>query len=201
MVNLKSHLKISLNVFVIITVASVLYYIFQMNHNIGNNLSTIGLKQMRLFAKDNRLETYNVWFIFTKVWERSPLTSKFGSLLINLLNVTSVPLHLHLLVDDASKIIARKKLKSAMWKMRKNITYSFYDVEQAAEVVEDIVNVMTPHFSSKPGTYYSDALFYLSLGMHRIAPEKQEKAVMLDCDVYFKQDIALLFEEFKRSNI
>lgn len=48
------------------------------------------------------------------------------------------------------------------------------------------------------GTYYSDALFYISLGLYRIAPVSQARAVLLDCDLYFKQDIKLLFEEFDR---
>lgn len=48
------------------------------------------------------------------------------------------------------------------------------------------------------GTYYSDALFYISLGLYRIAPESQGRAVLLDCDLYFQQDIKLLFEEFDR---
>lgn len=46
------------------------------------------------------------------------------------------------------------------------------------------------------GTYYSDALFYLSLGLHRIATKKQTKAIMLDCDVQFVQDVFLLYKEF-----
>lgn len=54
------------------------------------------------------------------------------------------------------------------------------------------------YFLNVLGTYYSDALFYLSLGLYKIAPANQDKAVMLDCDLYFKKDIALLFDEFKK---
>lgn len=85
-----------------------------------------------------------------------------------------------------------------MQKTNKTVLYTLYDVKEAARLIKDIVDVMTPHFSSKPGTYYSDALFYLSLGMTRIAPINQKKAVMLDCDLYFKEDIALLFKEFEK---
>lgn len=48
------------------------------------------------------------------------------------------------------------------------------------------------------GTYYSDALFYLSLGLHKIAGKDQLRAVMLDCDVQFAKDILLLYKEFDR---
>lgn len=55
---------------------------------------------------------------------------------------------------------------------------------------------MSPHFSSKPGTYYSDALFFLSLGLHRIAPSDQKFAAMFDADTKFRRDVKDLFEEF-----
>lgn len=55
---------------------------------------------------------------------------------------------------------------------------------------------MSPHFSSKPGTYYSDALFFISLGLHRIAPNHQRFAVMFDADTKFRKDVKDLFEEF-----
>jgi len=57
---------------------------------------------------------------------------------------------------------------------------------------------MSPHFSSKPGTYYSDALFFISLGLHRIAPNYQRLAVMFDADTKFRTDVKDLFEEFNK---
>lgn len=217
MSNLNTYLKISLNLFLIFSITTVLYYTFQTNSSITKHLSTSGVKLVRFPARENETQTYNVWFIFTKVSERSPLTLRFKALLTNMLDLSSVPLHLHLFVDAASKGIARRKVLNAMERSNKTVLYSFYDVEEAAKIIEDIVNVMMPHFSSKPGvcfrkiafktvlnvdsvlgTYYSDALFYLSLGMHRIAPKEQAKAVMLDCDLYFKRDIALLFKEFEK---
>ena len=72
----------------------------------------------------------------------------------------------------------------------------FYDVRKLASQVEDIVSVMSPFFSSKPGTYYSDALFFLSLGLHRIAPLAQNVAVMFDADTKFRTDVKEIFKEF-----
>lgn len=73
----------------------------------------------------------------------------------------------------------------------------YYDVHELASQLKDIVSVMSPHFSSKPGTYYSDALFFLSLGLHRIAPAEQSLAAMFDADTKFCKDIKELFEEFE----
>lgn len=71
-------------------------------------------------------------------------------------------------------------------------------MHELASQLEDIVSVMSPHFSSKPGTYYSDALFFLSLGLHRIAPAEQSLAAMFDADTKFREDIKELFGEFDR---
>ena len=72
----------------------------------------------------------------------------------------------------------------------------YYNVHKSAKELEDIVTVMSPRFSSKPGTYYSDALFFLSLGLHKIASEDQDLAVMIDADTKFRKDIKELFKEF-----
>lgn len=74
----------------------------------------------------------------------------------------------------------------------------YYDVNKLARELEDIVSVMSDHFSSKPGTYYSDALFFLSLGLHRFAPINQNYAVMFDADTKFRRDVKELFQEFDK---
>lgn len=55
----------------------------------------------------------------------------------------------------------------------------------------------TPHLIPVPGSYYSDALFYLSLGLHRIADPKMRRGILLDCDVVFRADAKLLFDQFR----
>ncbi|CAH0556634.1 unnamed protein product [Brassicogethes aeneus] len=141
-------------------------------------------------------EEHNVWLIFTKVDRKSPLRTKFRKLIINMLNVSSVPLKFNIITDLSSKEIAEQEISDIILNTNKLLPYSIYDFDLCAIKIKNIVDVMTPHFSSRPGSYYSSALFYLSLGLHRIAPENQEKAIMLDCDLYFKDDVALLFKEF-----
>ncbi|XP_057663450.1 xyloside xylosyltransferase 1 isoform X1 [Diorhabda carinulata] len=138
---------------------------------------------------------YNIWIIFTKVTNVSTLSYKFRDLIHNLLNVSSVPLKFNIIVDEVSQVIAENQIADVLYG-NKTLVYSFYDIEESANKIQDIVKVMTPHFSSKPGTYYSDALFYISLGLYRIAPLSQQYAILLDCDLFFKKDISLLFNEF-----
>lgn len=142
-------------------------------------------------------EDYHVWLIFTKVTRVSPLKQKFIDLIRNVLNVTTVPLNFNIIVDNNSKIIAQNELEKQLQKVPKLIhTYKFYDVIECGKSIKDIVTVMT-NFFSRPGSYYSDTSFYISLGLHRIAPLEQKHAILLDCDIYFKKDISVLFDQFK----
>lgn len=98
-------------------------------------------------------DDYNVWLIFTKVIDKSPLMYNFKNLITNLLNVSSIPLHFNIFVDSTSESLAKKILIEA------NTTdarykYSFYDVTVSAKLIEDIVHIMTPHFSSRPGNKF-----------------------------------------------
>lgn len=75
---------------------------------------------------------------------------------------------------------------------------SFYNIENITERLSELITTMQPYFTSTPGTYYSDALFFISLGLHLIAPISQEQAIILDVDTKLKADIALLNKEFDK---
>ncbi|XP_017882690.1 xyloside xylosyltransferase 1 [Ceratina calcarata] len=140
---------------------------------------------------------YNVWCIFTKVASNSPMRRKFAIFAESLLRLSTVDIAFHVITDDDSKTVAEKALGNVLSSTGKFMKVEYYDVHKLASQLEDIVSAMSPHFSSKPGTYYSDALFFLSLGLHRIAPAEQALAAMFDADTKFRKDIKLLFEEFK----
>ncbi|KAL3281059.1 hypothetical protein HHI36_004283 [Cryptolaemus montrouzieri] len=113
------------------------------------------------------------------------------------MNVSSVPLSFNIIVDETSRSLAEDIIVKQMEKFNKSIIFNFYDIDYCAKLVDDIVGVMSKFFS-KPGSYYSDVLFFISLGLHRIAPKTQKRAILLDCDLYFKEDVALIFDEFKK---
>ncbi|MCJ8737978.1 hypothetical protein PDJAM_G00030230 [Pangasius djambal] len=46
----------------------------------------------------------------------------------------------------------------------------FHDVNSLTEKLFPIVEAMQKHFSAGSGAYYSDAIFFLSVAMHRIMP-------------------------------
>lgn len=141
-------------------------------------------------------EYYNVWCIFAKVTTNSPMRRKFKIFTESLLRLASVDIAFHVISDSDSRSIAENVIQSIMMMTGKVMKVQYYDVHRLASQLEDIVSVMSPHFSSKPGTYYSDALFFLSLGLHRIAPTEQNIAAMFDVDTKFRKDVKELFKEF-----
>ncbi|KAM0726420.1 Xyloside xylosyltransferase 1 [Formica fusca] len=179
------------------------------NASLGNLTTTLMIANYSIeIVQDNYLSStastlphdwtdyYNIWCIFTKVASNSPMRRKFQIFVDSLLRLTSVNIAFHVISDDESQSIAQIVIQDVKVNTGKFIKVFYYDVHKLATQLEDIVSVMSPHFSSKPGTYYSDALFFLSLGMHKIAPSHQKLAAMFDADTKFRKDVKDLFEEF-----
>lgn len=186
-------------IFAIIVVINILYN----QHNMKKLIPQVAkifyedtMPHQNISIVDQEASEYNIWLIFTKVIDKSPLMYNFNRLINNLMNVSSLPLNFHVIIDNGSKPLAEAVFSEFKenWRL---LSVNYYHIEHCASKISDIIQAMMPHFSSKPGTYYSDALFYVSLGLFRFAPESQKQAVLLDCDLYFKEDIALLFQQFK----
>lgn len=52
----------------------------------------------------------------------------------------------------------------------------FHDVVALTQKLFPIVEAMQKHFSAGSGAYYSDAIFFLSVAMHRIMPGSKKNA-------------------------
>lgn len=211
--------KILLNIFVF-SVLLILFYLYQINYtkqatiiisssnsstikeDIGNALQSYEFKfQGKEFSGmvlDNQTQDeYNIWCIFTKVSSNIQMKHKFRRFFMSLLQHSSVLISLHLIIDGPSKIHAKEVLSSIRTHINKTFEENYYEVNDLAVKLQDIVSSMQPYFSSQPGSYYSDALFYLSLGLHRVASE-QKTAIMFDADTKVLTDVSLLFKEFKK---
>lgn len=146
--------KIFLRIIILIILTLILYYIL---------LSTSVFENARYFRfyenvwDKTTVETtlknkvLNVWCIFTKVTKNTPFQYKFQNLVSSLIKQTSNPLSLHIISDEVSLKIATEILDQAVNRSTISLTYSFYDVSQSAENMSDIVETMTPYFSSQPG--------------------------------------------------
>ncbi|XP_009959844.1 PREDICTED: xyloside xylosyltransferase 1 [Leptosomus discolor] len=71
-----------------------------------------------------------------------------------------------------------------------------HDVNELTEKLFPIVEAMQKHFSAGSGTYYSDAIFFLSVAMHRIMPKEITQIIQVDLDLKYKTNIRDLFDEF-----
>lgn len=163
--------------------------------SVQNSLINLSLEVTTL--SDNAFD-FNVWFIFTKVrYRNSPLKYKFRTLINSILKYSSSVLNFHIICDDSSKQIAQQLIVQAVSYTGKRIEVFFYDVKSVTKELSDITETMRPHFSSQPGAYYSDALFFISIGLYKIAPLSQTLSVMIDVDTKLTTDIVLLFNEFK----
>ncbi|XP_054014087.1 xyloside xylosyltransferase 1-like [Hylaeus anthracinus] len=193
----------------ILTVILVLFYCYQTSNgilwsarttsgreNVSSTESSFGADTISAILLTNDKIYYNVWCIFTKVASNSPMKRKFEIFTESLLRLSSVDIAFHVITDNDSRNIAEQILNGVLFSTGKFMKIQYYDVHDLASQLEDIVSVMSPHFSSKPGTYYSDALFFLSLGLHRVAPVEQSLAAMFDADTKFRRDIKDLFKEF-----
>lgn len=70
------------------------------------------------------------------------------------------------------------------------------DVDKLAKDLDKVVKPMQKHFSSQRG-YYSHALFFLSIAIHRVLPKSMHRVIMLDADLKFMEDIRELYNRFE----
>lgn len=171
MTKLKNHLYIHLFLCTVLLCALYFAYVITTLGNVPGNLKytinyttivqpKVDLPQFVPNVRDT-LEEYNIWLIFTKVTNKSSLTFKFSNLIINLLNVSSVPLEFNVIVDEQSRVIAENKFYQLQQKTNKALQFKFYDVANCTSQIVDIVASMAPYFSSKPGEFCSCLVFML----------------------------------------
>lgn len=151
---IKLRVILVLNICVLISLL-VLYHAKLPQHSANNKKSTDEAKDELEYPHTQGAvgvinSDYNIWLIFTKVTNVSTLSYKFNSLLHNLINISSVPLNFNIIVDRGSQKIAENQIAD-LTLTNKTMTFNFYDIEESAKTLQDIVEVMTPHFSSRPG--------------------------------------------------
>lgn len=142
-------------------------------------------------------------FIFTRAHEVKFLEQKFSRCLSSLFKKTNSPLHLHIITDLGSLPLAKQILRFAAFRSAsEKIVVDFYNVERIVEPLRETVNFLQPHFSYKPGAYYSDALFFLSVAIHRVF--LRETMIMIDIDTKILGnilDLSYYFELFGKDSV
>lgn len=63
-----------------------------------------------------------------------------------------MPLKFNIIVDRLSQSIAENQIADLPLR-NITMTFKFYDIEESAMKIQDMVEVMTPYFSSRPGNF------------------------------------------------
>ncbi|XP_013414815.1 xyloside xylosyltransferase 1-like [Lingula anatina] len=149
-------------------------------------------------------EEIDVIITFTKAKDNWQLADKFRRCVASLVKHSSVMLAFHIIGDKDSQQIAEKILKEVDSGTAAKHRVVHLDIDTMAKELHSIVLPMQKYFSYKPGSYYSDSLFFLSAAIHRVVPETMHRVIMLDADLKFREDIAKLyqkFNDFKEHNV
>ncbi|CAB3365700.1 Hypothetical predicted protein [Cloeon dipterum] len=144
-------------------------------------------------------QALEVFIIMTNLKSRSSLGPNFRRFFASLTEYASKPINLHVICDQDSRNFLTEFSNSTDFQQSKiPVKFIFYGAKEASEKARDVVVAMKPHFSSSTGSYYSDDLFFLSLGLHQISTLNQ--VLLIDIDVQFRADIVLLFQFFEMFN-
>ncbi|XP_014666199.1 PREDICTED: xyloside xylosyltransferase 1-like [Priapulus caudatus] len=150
-------------------------------------------------ANDSRY--IDVLILFTKAKGNAKLAARFRTCVASMLRHASVPIHYHLVSDDESAAVAADAFRELAEPGRIAATTPPYrvrahSVSEMARQLHGLVSHLQAHFSYKPGAYYSDALFFLSVALHRVLDLR--RVIMLDSDLEFRGDIGALYDHFAR---
>ncbi|MBN3295593.1 xyloside xylosyltransferase 1 [Amia ocellicauda] len=148
------------------------------------------------------LQYYHALMMFTKVDKNKGLQEKFQVAMKSMVKhgrfMDGEVLTLHFVSDEQSRDLGERMLPDLFRDATFRYEFVFHDVGVLTEKLFPIVEAMQKHFSAGSGAYYSDAIFFLSVAMHRIMPADLKRIVQLDLDLKYRTNIRELFEEFNR---
>ncbi|KAA8589530.1 hypothetical protein FQN60_012895 [Etheostoma spectabile] len=121
-------------------------------------------------------QRYHALMMFTKVDKSRSLQDKFRVAMLSMVQhgrfMEGEVLVLHFVSDQASKELGERMLQEFLLDATFKYEVLFHDVVALTQKLFPIVEAMQKHFSAGSGAYYSDAIFFLSVAMHHIMPEK-----------------------------
>ncbi|KAJ8403199.1 hypothetical protein AAFF_G00354160 [Aldrovandia affinis] len=154
----------------------------------------------RVEARPGNVEYYHALMMFTKVDKSKGLQEKFQVAMRSMAKhgrfLEGEVLVLHFVSDEASREMGERMLPQLLLDAAFQYEVVFHDVTSLTEKLFPIVEAMQKHFSAGAGAYYSDAIFFLSVAMHRIMPADLKRIVQLDLDLKYRSNVRDLFQEF-----
>lgn len=165
-----------------------------------------GHAESRMGAKEDSeekpigIKQFHALMMFTKVDKSLNLQNKFQVAMRSLAKhgrfLEDEMLVLHFVSDAGSQKLGEMMLHGLLLEASFQYQVVFHNVDSLTEKLFPIVEAMQKHFSAGSGAYYSDAIFFLSVAMHRIMPAALARIIQLDLDLKFRSNIRDLFQEF-----
>ncbi|KAI7794987.1 xyloside xylosyltransferase 1 [Triplophysa rosa] len=153
-----------------------------------------------LEEKPQRIKRFHALMMFTKVNKSLNLQNKFQVAMRSMAKhgrfLEDEVLVLHFVSDVGSQELGERMLHELLLDATFLYEVVFHNVDTLTEKLFPIVEAMQKHFSAGSGAYYSDAIFFLSVAMHRIMPAELKRIVQLDLDLKYRSNIRDLFQEF-----
>lgn len=81
---------------------------------------------------------------------------------------------------------------------------SAYFIGNFSDTFSETIEVLQQYFSAKPGTYYSQALFYVSVRLSELIPASVDRLTFVDVDTEFRDGLEKLvayFDDFDNDQL
>ena len=147
---------------------------------------------------DCKQQELHIVMILTRATPGSNLAVRFEQTIDSVLKHAKSRLHFTFVTDTNTRSVIHQAVNNVKSKYPSCIVKSTtHLVEDVLKKIYKYVEKFQPMFSSK-GSYYNDAIFFLSVAMHKFLPSQFKRVVMMDSDLKFTTDIANLFNLFNQ---
>ncbi|XP_022085553.1 uncharacterized protein LOC110976527 [Acanthaster planci] len=147
---------------------------------------------------DAEIYPYHVIQTLTNTHKMPHLKTRFIECTKSILAKASINLHFFFVVDEPSKTFVLETLQDITNQhiAKSKFQFHFIEVDQLAQQLAPVVSMLQERVTGGH-PYYQDAIFFLSVAIHRgILPSYVRRVVMLDTDLKFMADIRGLFDRF-----
>ena len=187
----------------------------------NNNFTTTNTTAT-LLVYNSPPEIIHLAVIFCNVKEKQALKWNFRKMTSSLIghSFNNISIHFHLVTDPSSLEIAKEIIHHEAYKKRLNVQVinnkfpcfvnpfhiltlfisqqiSAYFIETFAQQFGSTIEVLQQYFSAKPGTYYSQALFYVSVRLPDLIPLDVDRLIFVDVDTEFRDNLTNLYGHFE----
>jgi len=106
--------------------------------------------------------------------------------------------HIHMITGKGSNLRIARTISIIEQETGHKVSYNFYDLAEIEESLKDTIHMLREMFFFKDVGRYNDNIFFITPSFHKIFYPRINKAIFLDLDVEFRDDIAHLYNEFEK---